>query len=385
MRHNVPPSPTRRARDAGNVLPMVLVISVVLSVLVAGLAGYVTTGLRYGSIVEERADRLAAADGGMRYAVERLKLGVSRICATAGGDTIDPPDTNGATVTVTCGQVGSGFDDTNGWAMVLTGEEAPAAGNSLVGPGLTVCRKVATDQPLMASKIERGALRWVQSGSGREHARRGSLRTPRGVLVQELVQGSSGVEAVGAGEFSAVDVRDSVQRLLSGTATAVLSSLVGLIGAFMAARPVAWLFCRCLPLQVAEELPESLEETVERLAEGMGRMDKVVRAVTRSLEPVPLDTLVVRPPWSGAVTESTMPAKAVAANTELPTDSPGKLSLTSVPPLAAKNRLMPTTVNSDGSVTILLPTPTSLTVVPSLLNSSRVCEPLSALKYASPS
>jgi hypothetical protein len=127
MRHNVPPSPIQPARDAGSVLPLVLVISVVLSVMVAGLAGYVTTGLRYGSVVEERADRLAAADGGMRYAVERLKLGASRICATAGGDTIDPPDTNGATVTVTCSQVGSGFDDTNGWAMILTGEEAPAA------------------------------------------------------------------------------------------------------------------------------------------------------------------------------------------------------------------------------------------------------------------
>jgi Tfp pilus assembly protein PilX len=127
MRHNLSPSPNRRARDAGNVLPLVLVISVVLSVTVIGLANYVTTGLRYGSVVEGRADRLAAADGGMRYAVERLGSGASRICATAGGDTIDPPDINGATVTVTCSQVGSGFDDITGWALVLTGEGAPPA------------------------------------------------------------------------------------------------------------------------------------------------------------------------------------------------------------------------------------------------------------------
>ncbi len=113
-------------RDKGGILPIVLVCSVVLSLVVGGIATYVATGLRYGEIVESRADRLAAADGGMRYAVERLTLGASRICATAGGDTIDPPDTNGATVTVTCQQVGDGFDDITGWALILTGEEAPS-------------------------------------------------------------------------------------------------------------------------------------------------------------------------------------------------------------------------------------------------------------------
>ena len=56
--------------------------AVVLSVLVVAITSYVTTGLKYGDIVEQRADRLAAADGGMRYAVERLRLGASRICAT---------------------------------------------------------------------------------------------------------------------------------------------------------------------------------------------------------------------------------------------------------------------------------------------------------------
>ena len=103
-----------------------LVCSVVLSLIVGGIATYVATGLRYGDIVEQRADRLAAADGGMRYAVERLTLGASRICATAGGDTIDPPDTNGATVTVICEQVGDGFGDIDGWALILTGEETPS-------------------------------------------------------------------------------------------------------------------------------------------------------------------------------------------------------------------------------------------------------------------
>jgi hypothetical protein len=110
-------------RDRGNILPMVLVCAVVLSLIVAGLANYLTTGLRYGQVVEDRADRLAAADGGMRYAVERLSEGAAQICAAAGTDTIDPPDMNGAVVTVSCGQIGDGFDDTNGWALILTGED----------------------------------------------------------------------------------------------------------------------------------------------------------------------------------------------------------------------------------------------------------------------
>lgn len=117
---------TSPVRDRGGILPMVLVSSVVLSMVVASVATFVATDLRYGAVVEDRADRLAAADGGMRYAVERLRLGASRICATAGGDHIDPPDINGASVSVSCSQIGNGFDDTNGWAMILTGEEIPA-------------------------------------------------------------------------------------------------------------------------------------------------------------------------------------------------------------------------------------------------------------------
>jgi hypothetical protein len=117
----------QRTRDAGTILPMVLVVTIVLSLVVVSVANYTSADLRYGQVVEGRADRLAAADGGMRYAVERLKLGASRICATGGSDEIDPPDINDSSVTVTCQQVGDGFDNTNGWALILTGEDAPPA------------------------------------------------------------------------------------------------------------------------------------------------------------------------------------------------------------------------------------------------------------------
>jgi len=61
-------------RDSGNILPLVLVMAVVSSAVVVALASYVTTGLRYSTVVEDRADRLAAADGGLRYGIEKLAL-----------------------------------------------------------------------------------------------------------------------------------------------------------------------------------------------------------------------------------------------------------------------------------------------------------------------
>ena len=116
-----------RDSDRGSILPLTLVISVVLSAVVLAVASFATVGLRYGKVVESRADRLAAADGGMRYAVGRLSSGAARLCATGSPDAIEAPSLNGADVEVTCGVVGPGFDYTNGWAMILTGEEIPAS------------------------------------------------------------------------------------------------------------------------------------------------------------------------------------------------------------------------------------------------------------------
>ena len=120
-------SSRRSAHDTGSILPLTLVIVVVLGVVVMAVSSFATTGLRYGHVVEARADRLAAADGGMRYAVGRLSAGAARLCATGGPDVVAAPSLNGATVNVTCGLVGPGFDYTNGWAMILTGEEIPPA------------------------------------------------------------------------------------------------------------------------------------------------------------------------------------------------------------------------------------------------------------------
>lgn len=109
-------------RDEGNVLPLVLVVVVVLSMVVGSLAVYTVTSLNYGKVVEARADRLAAADGGMRYSIEKLKFVGHHDCPK-----IDPPEANGADVTLTCTPVGPGFVDTAGYALVLTGEDVPTS------------------------------------------------------------------------------------------------------------------------------------------------------------------------------------------------------------------------------------------------------------------
>lgn len=116
-----------RKRDDGSILPLVLIIAVVLSVVVLAIAKYSTAGLRYGAVVEGRADRLASADAGIRFGVEQLRLGKSE-CTTDLGTTgvstsfpISGPALNSAPTTVTCQRVGTGAGDTEGWAAVVTG------------------------------------------------------------------------------------------------------------------------------------------------------------------------------------------------------------------------------------------------------------------------
>lgn len=120
---------TSRERDDGAILVLVLVMAVVISVVVMSLASYVTTSLRYGTVVEERADRLAAADGGLRYAIERLGNSAYAGCLSnlgTSGFSIDfPVQVNGADVEVTCTKGSNGIGDIKAWAIVVTGQGVP--------------------------------------------------------------------------------------------------------------------------------------------------------------------------------------------------------------------------------------------------------------------
>lgn len=124
------PNPNRRHRDRGAVLPMVLVVSVVLSAVVVAVATYTAVDLRYGQVVEARAKRLAAAQGAMDDALEQLSIR-SSLCATAAGsagiDVPFPEQVNGADVSVSCRIVGNAMPPTDGWAIVVTGLGAPSS------------------------------------------------------------------------------------------------------------------------------------------------------------------------------------------------------------------------------------------------------------------
>ncbi len=125
--------PTRRTPDdKGSILPLVLVMMVVIAVIVTSLAGYIATSLRYGNVVEERADRLAAADGGLRYAIERLQNSAYAGClsnlgdAANGGYTIEFPVTvNDAQINITCTKGSNSIGDIKAWAIIVTGEGVP--------------------------------------------------------------------------------------------------------------------------------------------------------------------------------------------------------------------------------------------------------------------
>ena len=125
MRH----APNHTKRDRGSVLTLCLVMVVVIAVVIGAIASYVTSGLRYGRVVEDRADRLAAADGGLRYAIERLQNSAYAGCLTNLGNagyTIDfPVQVNGADVQVTCRKGAGGIGDIKAWAIIVTGAGVP--------------------------------------------------------------------------------------------------------------------------------------------------------------------------------------------------------------------------------------------------------------------
>lgn len=123
----------RRARsstdDRGAILPLVMVSTVLISAATVAVAKYVSTDLRYSNVVEARADRLAAADGGLRYGIEKLR-NFQTLCTTGAGvggvTTIFPPLINGAVTSVTCQRVGNPISDVQGWGVVVTGEGVPS-------------------------------------------------------------------------------------------------------------------------------------------------------------------------------------------------------------------------------------------------------------------
>ncbi len=86
-------------------------------------------------------------------------------------------------------------------------------------------------------------------------------------------------------------ISSSLRQLLAGTATALLSSLFGLIGAFFAAEPIPWLFRRITQIEVTYESDTSLTETVETLTQNLHQLSAASRSFSARLKPKALDGL----------------------------------------------------------------------------------------------
>jgi hypothetical protein len=112
------------SRDEGLALPLVLVFTTVIAMVVIGLASYSIANLNSGDVVEDRSDQLSAADAGMRYAIDQLKLRNAG-CILDTQEAVLPgvqADFNGASASVTCERITSGFEGISAYAAVMTGE-----------------------------------------------------------------------------------------------------------------------------------------------------------------------------------------------------------------------------------------------------------------------
>lgn len=103
----------------------------------------------------------------------------------------------------------------------------------------------------------------------------------------------SGVSELAGQTPTADSIRQSLDRLLGGTATALLSSLVGLIGAFITARPVPWLFGRVTGVK-ADETRQTLTATIERLTDDLRGLSQASRTFTDLLSPDTANTVLQR-------------------------------------------------------------------------------------------
>jgi hypothetical protein len=110
-----------RRRDCGSILPLVLVVSVVMSMVVVAIASYATSTLKLGQAVEESGDRIAAAEGGIDYALDRYAKGLTT-CGHVGSElTTFEGDVNALEAEVTCTRIGDQLPAASGFALVMTG------------------------------------------------------------------------------------------------------------------------------------------------------------------------------------------------------------------------------------------------------------------------
>jgi hypothetical protein len=101
----------------------------------------------------------------------------------------------------------------------------------------------------------------------------------------------SGVTSMTQGMPNAEELPVVLDRLLDGTATALLSSLIGLIGAFLAAKPFPYLFERAACLEPVEE-ERSLADTIDHLTRDLKALSAASREFSAGLKPETVSDVV---------------------------------------------------------------------------------------------
>ena len=123
----------RIERDRGAVLILVLAVAIVLSLVVLALTNFVAADLRYARVIDGQAKRLASAQSGIDYALDRMRLNQT-LCATKAASvgavglnganlapvgTPLPQELNDTTTRITCKRLDGAIADVAGWAVII--------------------------------------------------------------------------------------------------------------------------------------------------------------------------------------------------------------------------------------------------------------------------
>ncbi|NND75727.1 MAG: hypothetical protein HKN44_12045 [Ilumatobacter sp.] len=154
---------SRRRADDGMALPLVIIMTAVVALTVVSLATFSLTSLKSGRVSEERVARLTAADAGLRYAIDQLKLRNAG-CILDTQTAVLPgvtTDFNSTGAEVTCVQHTSGYENLNiqAFATALTGEGVPPAiGLMKTSGGSDTPIKKIFGGPVYLERIDAGAV-----------------------------------------------------------------------------------------------------------------------------------------------------------------------------------------------------------------------------------
>lgn len=122
--------------DPGFILPMTMVLTLIFSLVAVAVAQYTATSLRYGTTVQAKSERLAAADGGARIGLESIRTKTS--ACPSSGTTVYSGTLNRQSVSVTCQRTALLAEESAPFAAVITGIGVPSGSPSWLAEGTNV-------------------------------------------------------------------------------------------------------------------------------------------------------------------------------------------------------------------------------------------------------